>query len=211
MELDDFRRQWQKQPVETSPASLTEQQLRTMLSSPTTVNPLFRLKKNTSRELSWLVIAIGLNSFTAWFFARNSASLQWFVVLVTAMLVVVGGIVYQRLRVIREMEQQQDNLYEALKSRIARFRHLMRLHDYVGVVTLTLVVLTVVLVRYADLLNYLRPSSPAWGRHWGIAGLGVVAVLALLYAAYAVGKAEHQRRYGQHLDRLEAALRELGE
>ncbi|WP_188559491.1 hypothetical protein [Hymenobacter glacieicola] len=182
-----------------------------MLSSSSSVNPLLKLRKNASRELNWVVIAFGLNGFNALYFARNSASLQWFVVMLMAMLSVVGGLVYQRLRVIREMEQQQDNLYESLKNRIVRFRHLMRLHDYVGVVTLTLVVLTVLLVRYTDLLNYLRPSSPDWGLHLALVAAGVVAVLGLIYAAYAVGKAEHQRRYGRYLDQLEAALRELGE
>lgn len=211
MELDDFRRRWQQQPVEPSHSSLTEQKLRTMLTSTSTTNPLFRLKRNASRELRWIVMAFGLNGFNAVFFARNSTSLRWFVVMLMMMLAVVGGIVYQRLRVLREMEQQQDNLYKALKSRIARFRHLMRLHDYVGVVTLALVVLTVLLVRYADLLNYLRPSGPDWGLHLVVVAAGVVAVLGLIYAAYAVGKLEHQRRYGRHLDQLEAALRELGE
>lgn len=180
-----------------------------MLTSSSSMNPLARLKKNASLELNWLVVAFGLNSFNALFFARNSASLQWFAVMLMAMLAVVGGIVYKRLRVLREMEQQHDNLYESLKNRIARFRHLMRLHDYVGVITLVLVVLTTLLVRQADLLKYLDPANPAWGQHLLIAGVGTVAVLALIYAAYAVGKLEHQRRYGQHLDRLDAALREL--
>ncbi|RPD46879.1 hypothetical protein DNI29_12010 [Hymenobacter sediminis] len=170
---------------------------------------MLRLKKNASRELSWVVMAFGLNGFNAFFFARNSASLQWFVVMLMVMLAVVGGIVYQRLRVLREMEQQHDNLYQSLKSRISRFRHLMRLHDYVGVVTLILVALTVLVVRQAELLEYVSSSGPNWGWHWAIVGLGVVTVLALIYAGYAIGKLEHQRRYGRHLDQLEAAMREL--
>jgi hypothetical protein len=209
MELNDFRRRWQEQPVEPTQIFLTEQKLRTMLVSPSSANPLFRLKKNTSRELNWVVMAFGLNGFNAWFFARNSANLKWFVVMLMVMLAVVGGIVYQRLRVIKEMEQQQDNLYQALKSRIARFRHLMRLHDYVGVVTLALVVLTVLVVRQAELFNYLRPYNPNWGQHVVVVAAGMMAVLALIYAAYIMGKAEHQRRYGKHLDQLEVALREL--
>lgn len=180
-----------------------------MLASPSAMNPLARLKKNASRELNWLVVVFGLNSFNALFFARSSASLRWFVVMLMVMLAVVGGIVYQRLRVLREMERQHDNLYQSLKGRISRFRHLMRLHDYVGVVTLVLVVLTVLLVRQADLLRYLDPANPAWDQHLLIAGIGTVVVLALIYAGYAVGKMEHQRRYGQHLDQLESALREL--
>jgi hypothetical protein len=209
MDLDNFRRSWQEQPVEPTQSSLTQQKLRTMLTSPSAVNPLFRLKKNASRELSWVVMAFGLSGFNALFFARNSASLQWFIVMLMGMLAVVGGIVYQRLRVLREMEQQHDNLYQSLKSRISRFRHLMRLHDYVGVVTLVLVVLTAMLVRQSDLVSYLRPSSPDWGLHLALVLAGVVAVLGLIYAAYVVGKVEHQRRYGRHLDQLEAALREL--
>ncbi|MBB4600633.1 4-hydroxybenzoate polyprenyltransferase [Hymenobacter luteus] len=180
-----------------------------MLTSSSSANPLLRLKKNASRELSWVVMAFGLNGFNAFFFARNSASLQWFVVMLMVMLAVVGGIVYQRLQVLREMEQQHDDLYQSLKSRISRFRHLMRLHDYVGVVTLILVALTVLVVRQTDLLEYLQPSGSDWGLHLAVAVAVVVVVLGIIYAAYVVGKVEHQRRYGQHLDRLEEALREL--
>lgn len=209
MELDDFRHRWQQQPTQPSPTSLTEQKLRTMLSATTSVNPLLRLKRNASRELRWVIAAFAVSGFNAWFFARNSVGLQLFVLAIMGQLVVVGVIVYQRLRVLREMEQQHDNLYQSLKSRITRFRRLMRLHDYVGVGALGLVILAALLARQTDLLEYVQPSGPDWAWHWGIVGLGVVAVLGLMYAAYAVGKLEHQRRYGRHLDRLEEALREL--
>lgn len=208
MELDDFRRSWQEQPVEPT-QSLTEKKLRTMLTSPSSANPLLRLKKNATRELSWVVMAFGLSGFNALFFARDSPRLQLFVLAIMAMLVAVGVIVYQRLQVLREMEQQHDNLYQSLKNRITRFRRLMRLHDYMGVGALALVVLAAALARQTDLLKYLQPSGPGWGWHWLVAGLGAVAVLGLMYAGYAVGKLEHQRRYGRHLDQLEGALREL--
>ncbi|SHL54798.1 hypothetical protein [Hymenobacter psychrotolerans] len=182
-----------------------------MLTSSASTSPLLRLKKNASLELRWVIAAFAVSGFNALFFARNSTNLQLFVLAVMALLVLVGGIVYQRLRVLREMEQQHDNLVQSLKGRITRFRRLMRLHDYVGVMGLILLVLAALLVRQADLLQYLSPANPDQGRHLLIVGVGAVAVLALLYAAYAVGKMEHQRRYGQHLDRLEAALRELQE
>ncbi|WP_141106510.1 hypothetical protein [Hymenobacter gelipurpurascens] len=180
-----------------------------MLTSPSSANPLLKLKKNASQELNWIIAVFAVSGFNALFFARNLPNLQLFVLGTMVMLVGVGVIVYQRLQVLREMEQQHENLYQSLKNRIARFRHLMRLHDYMGVGALALVVLAAALARQTDLLKYLQPSGIDWGWHWLVAGMGVVAVLGLMYAGYAVGKLEHQRRYGRYLDQLEATLREL--
>ncbi|WP_426490603.1 hypothetical protein [Hymenobacter sp. 102] len=125
------------------------------------------------------------------------------------MLVVVGVIVYRRLQVIKEMQHQDDNLYTFLQTRIVKFRGLMRLHDYVGVACLVMLVMVVLMVRSGDVRDYLSPAHAAWNWHLAVAlSIGLV-VLAVIYASYAMGKKEHQRRYGRHLDQLEAALREL--
>ncbi|RSK48373.1 hypothetical protein EI291_11670 [Hymenobacter rigui] len=154
-------------------------------------------------------MAFILSGFNALVFGRHEVNLQRFVVCVMLMLAVVGVIVYRRLQVLREMEQQNDNLYSFLKTRIARFRRLMRLHDYVGVVSLVMLVVIVLVVRAEYVLDYLNPAQAAWKWHVATAlGTGVV-VVAVVYAAYSMGRKEHQRRYGRHLDQLEAALREL--
>ncbi|MCA8829014.1 hypothetical protein [Hymenobacter pini] len=210
MELDDFRRKWQA-PAAVPPTDIftTEQTLRAMLASSTSTNPLLRLRKNASKELSWVIVVFFLNGFNALVFARHSVSLQRFVVGVLMMLVVVGVIVYRRLQVIKEMQHQNDNLYSFLKTRISRFRRLMRLHDYVGLTFLVMLTITVLVVRSGDVLEYLNPAQDAWNWHLAVAlGIGAV-VVAVIWASYVWGKKEHQRRYGQHLDQLEAALREL--
>ncbi len=135
--------------------------------------------------------------------------MQLFAAGILLILCVVGMIVYQRQQLISQMEQQHDDLYHFLNSRISRFRQLMRLHDYVGVVALLLLMATVMVVRWKHIWTYLAPAHPDWGWHMGVAGGATVALAALLYAAYAVGRKEHQHRYGRHLDQLEAALREL--
>lgn len=177
-----------------------------MLTASTSLNPLHQLKKNASRELNWVLMGGALVAFYALVFA-HSVGLRWFATGVLAQLGVVGVIVYRRLRVIREMEQQHDRLYDFLQSRIARLRHLMRLHNYVSVAYLLLLALAVLLVRRADVLNYLQPTHPAW--HWGVVGGVTAVVLAVIYGGYVTGKKEHQHRYGRFLDRLETALREL--
>jgi uncharacterized membrane protein YdcZ (DUF606 family) len=212
MELDDLRRHWQQQPTGSSNAYLTtEQSLRTMLASSASTSPLRRLKKNASRELAWVGMTLVLGLFNALVFAQHLVSLQRLLLALLLLLCVVGLIVYKRLQIIRQMEHQSDNLYHFLKSRIAKFRQLMRIHDYLGVVGLTALALIGLLVRQADLLEYLQPANPDWGWHLGVAGGGLVMVLAVIYAGYAVGKREHQWRYGQYLDQLETALRELEE
>ncbi|MBT2558559.1 hypothetical protein J7E24_12240 [Hymenobacter sp. ISL-91] len=175
----------------------------------TSSNPLVRLKKNASRELKFVGMGLVLIVFDALIFFRDAVKLQLFAAGIFAVLCLVGLIVYQRLKLIGQMEQQQPNLYQFLTTRIIRFRHLMRLHDYVGVGSLALLAVFVVIVRRTYLWAYLQPGQPNWGWHLSIAAGGVVLLLLLLYAAYRMGQKEHQRRYGRYLDQLEAALHEL--
>ena len=210
MELDDLRSRWQAQPADLPLDTLsTEQALRAMLTSHTSSNPLIRLKKNASRELQRVMAGLALIVFDVLIFFRHVAKMQFFAAGIFCVMCLVGLIVYQRLKLIRQMEQQHVNLYHFLKTRITRFRQLMRLHDYVGVVTLVLLAVFVVVVRRADMWAYLQPGQPDWGWHLSTVGAGIVGVLALLYVAYTMGQKEHQRRYGRYLDQLEAALREL--
>lgn len=212
MELDDLRRQWQAQPTGLPDDTATsEQALRTMLTSHTSSNPLIRLRKNAYRELKLVIVGLVLLLFDALLFFRYVAKMPLFAAGIILVICLVGLLVYQRLKLVRQMEQQQGNLYQVFRSRIARFRYLMRLHDYVGVGTLSLLAVVVGVVRRADWLAYLQPHQPNWGGHLMVAGGGLLLLLALLYAAYYVGQKEHQRRYGRYLDQLEAALRELRE
>ncbi|WP_175470917.1 hypothetical protein [Hymenobacter psychrophilus] len=142
-------------------------------------------------------------------FFRHVAIMYLFGAGIFLVLCVIGLIVYQRLKLIRQMEQQQANLYHFLKTRITRFRQLMRLHDYVGVGTLFFLAVFVVAFRWDYVWAYLQPGQPDRGWHLSVAGGGLVVLLALIYAAYLTGRQEHQRRYGRYLDQLEAALREL--
>ena len=212
MELDNFRRQWQAQPIGlAADTAASEQALRAMLTSHTSSNPLIRLKKNASRELKFVLAALALIIFDAAVFFRHVVRMQLFAALLFCILCLILLIVYQRVKLIRQMEQQQDDLYQFLNIRITRFRHLMRLHDYVGAGTLALLAVFVGVVRRSDLAAYLRPAESDWGWHLAAVGGGLLIILALIYAAYFEGRKEHQRRYGRYLDQLEAALSELRE
>ena len=126
--------------------------------------------------------------FDALLFFRYVAKMPLFAAGIILVICLVGLLVYQRLKLVRQMEQQQDNLYQVFRSRIARFRYLMRLHDYVGVGTLSLLAVVVGVVRRADWLAYLQPHQPNWGGHLDGGGRRAAAVLALLYAAYLCGR-----------------------
>ncbi|OWP62566.1 hypothetical protein CDA63_13740 [Hymenobacter amundsenii] len=210
MELDDLRRQWQAQPTGLPADSPpTEQALRTILTSYASSNPLIQLKKNASRELKLILVGIVLIVFDGLIFFRHSAKMPLFATGILIVLCLVGTIVYQRRKLIHQMEQQHDDLHHFLSSRIGRFRYLMRLHDYVGVVTLVLIVGMGVVVRWADIRAYLTPVHPDWNWHIIAVGAGAIVLLILIYTVYVMGQREHQRRHGRYLDQLEAALREL--
>lgn len=213
MELDNFRGQWQRQPTTGLPVTTlsTAKTLHTMLTSHTSSNPLLRLKKNASQELKLVSISTILLVSNVLLFSRHGAEMQWFMASILGVVCLVGLLIYQRLKLIRQMEQQQADLYQFLKTRITKFRQLMRLHDYVSVVTLALLAVVALLIRRADLRAFLQADQPGWGWHVGAVGAGAVLLLALIYAAYAMGRKEHQRRYGRYLDQLEAAMRELDE
>jgi hypothetical protein len=211
MELDDLRRRWQEQP--TTPPSLTpEQTLRAMLSQ-TDNAPLAQMKRHARRDIRLVLLILFINVFSmirhegsASFMAQPVARL----ILVTLLLVTMGSFVWQ-FQLIRQMEQVTDNLYQHLRSRIQQFRQLIRVRRYIGFSGLLLLLLTILYIRRDFLSGYLDPNSGELTDHLVVLVIGFALLLTAFTLLLIRGNHVRQRRYGQYLDQMESAVRELEE
>lgn len=209
MELDNLRRQWQQQPADQPAQPLTPQTLQDMLAHEPT-NPISQMTANAKRDLRMLVVVMIINvsnviNFTKRHFFEQVGG-QVLLVLFLAMLVFTAWNLYARLRLLRQMQQDAPGtgLVAQLRRQMQQLVRLFRLHQRVGYVFAGVLVLTVGFVLRQRLL------TPTGGIHWNNAWLGLLMVGVLL-AIVAIGEAKQRRRYGQHLARLDAALRELAD
>lgn len=209
MELDDLRRRWQQQPADQPAPPLTPQTLQDMLAHDP-ANPLSLMAANTKRDLRMLALVLMLNvsnvvNFTKRHFLAEAGG-QLLLVLLLGMMVFTAWNLYARLRLLRQMQQDVpgSGLLGQLRRQMQQLTRLLRLHQRVGYVFAVVLVLT---VGFA-LRHHLW--APADGVQWRNAWLGLLMIGALL-AIVAIGEAKQRRRYGRHLARLEAVLRELAD
>lgn len=207
MELDDFRRKWQQTPPSASSASTTATDLQVLLQQ-TSNSPLAQLKQTVRRDarmLWWISI---LNVSNVFNLTRHQT--QWAEIRAVLLAVVGGMILYvvwdtwQRYRIIKGIQAGADTAVSQLRIMIAKLRQLMKLYTWAGVVFGVSLLLC---VGYAkrSLLSWPPFTQPLDPERTVLAVLCVLA-LGLLVA---VGYERQQRRYGQPLHQLEAALREL--
>ncbi|WP_139924204.1 hypothetical protein [Hymenobacter sp. DG01] len=213
MELDDFRRRWQQQPSGPAPTpETTEQILRTMLAQ-RTIGPIAQLKQNVQRDMKLSIPILLLNLFNVFnIMSRKTLTTEsrlMAVGLVAALLVVLAASVYRRLQLVRQMEDSNADLYNQLKTTSQKLRQVLRTSWVMGIGALLVVCGMFLYKTHAELLAYLSPGAEHWGRNVTVFVLGCLGVALVITALFIVGKAKQQRRYGQHLDRLEEALREL--
>ena len=205
MELDDLRRQWQ-QPLAEMPAPLDVAAL-TRLLVRQSEGIIGKLRRSARLEL-YINFGVLLGSLAlVWW-----GPLCWMQVF-GWVLVVIGlvciGYLYRKLHLLRRMDDPAGNLRAHLRRLVSGLRSLIRFYYY----------FTLAMLPVAGVLNVLMVDSES--KHGvnftSLPGLalvvGLVVVLpALLYLPVASATRRYlQYLYGQHLDRLEASLQELGD
>lgn len=209
MELDDFRRRWQQQPAEPAQTALTGQKLRTMLAQ-TPDTPLSHLKRNTRRNLGVGLLLLVLNlRFLLGQGAQHGVLHEPLLrgLFLAGFLMLFGSLFWQ-LWLFRRMERVSDNLREQLRNLTGQVKRLLRLRELTGPIWYALLILAAVYLRREALLAYLQADTLQLS-HAAMVGAGLLLLLGLGFWLHWLGKRQKQRRYGQYLDRLEAALREL--
>jgi hypothetical protein len=205
MELDDFRRQWKQPAADSSVGSLSAATLAQLLAGNSS-NPVGRMQRNARVEMA-LTAGLMLLPFVFMQLGKP-VTVFWTVLLV---LLGLGQLYYYyyKLGVLRRMATVEGNVRDHLRKLCLELRRLLR---FLYRVTLVTGPVTLLLLFGSFVFQELaRPGGvrvPLLAILAGVGlGLGFVLQLALIRGT----RSYLQRLYGQHLDRLESALRELDE
>ena len=205
MELDDLRRQWQQPPAD-SPVSLDAAALIRLLARQSD-GVIEKLRRSARVEL-YLDFGVILGALALAWLAP-----QFWVRVFGWVLVAVGvvciGYLYRKLHLLRRMDDPAGDLRAHLRRLVSGLRSLMRFYYWFTLAMLPVVGVVEVLMAISGFKHGLILTSLP-----GIAlVVGLVVVLpVLLYLPVAATTRRYlQHLYGQHLDRLEASLGELGE
>ena len=209
MELDDLRRQWQ-QP-ETTPPPVSPAQLESLLAHRST-SLTEKMRRNAWVEAVLnVLVAVMLPFYIA---TRQSALYRMYGVAMLLLAVLMlyyyyyYYYYYRQLRLIRRMACAEGYVQAHLVAMSAGLRQLLRFYYRLTLTTGPLL-LPLALGFFVG-QELARPGTFRWPFVGGIAVaflfFGAVLQVGAVYGPLCV-----RRLYGQHLDRLEASLRELGD
>ncbi|WP_201986439.1 hypothetical protein [Hymenobacter rubidus] len=204
MELDDLRRQWQ-QPEPAAPP-LNQAALSHLLAQHSD-GLVEKMRRNARLEMAFValvaVVMPLLIGFTDTFLERAE------VLSLLLLSLVLLGYYYRKLKMMRQMTQPDAHVLGNLRRLCAGLRSMLRFHY-----RLTLAMAPASLMLVYEYVAGKELARPGGVRTAMLLGLGAALLAAGLLLQWAVVRTTRwylQRLYGQHLDRLEASLRELDE
>ena len=202
MELDDLRRQW-RQPAPAGTEVLSKATLTTLLAQQSS-SVLVKLRRNARLELALnyallpVMVAVAIWAPALW--GR----------LFGGLLAVVAAVCiyyfYRKLGLLRHMDDPAHDLRAHLLRITQGLRALIRFYYRL---TLAMIPLAMLINGVMALAQFRGPLTTA--RVLLVGGAMLVLGMALYWPAARTTAWYLQRLYGQHLDRLEAQLRELEE
>ena len=206
MELNDLRRQWQQPVPADAPAPLDVAAL-TQLLARQSDSIIEKLRRSARLELyidfGVLLGALALAGLAPVFWLRVFG---WVLV---AIGVVCIGYLYRKLHLLRRMDDPAGDLQAHLLRLVGGLRALIRFYYWFTLAMLPVAGVVEALMAVSQSKHGLSSTS--------LPGIALIIVLVvvlpvLLYLPVATTTRRYlQRLYGQHLDRLEASLRELVE
>jgi len=201
MELDDLRRHWRQPGPASEPATLSTAELRRVLARQSD-DVLAKLRRNAKVEMAINYALLPLSLGMAWLAPVLWVRL-WGGLLALIALVCIFYF-HRKLGLLRHMSDPAGDLRAYLLRLTTGLRALIRFYYRL---TLAMLPLTCLLMGVMALTTTTKAATPT--KIWVIG-----AVLAVLCAVIYLPTAHTTKRYlhwlyGQHLDRLEAQLREL--
>ncbi|TGE23209.1 hypothetical protein [Hymenobacter metallicola] len=197
MELHDFRRQWQQQPMPDEPG-VGPAALHDLLRQPG-AGPVVRMQRNARAELLMLVLSLGV-SVVGVLYSRVSG-LRPFWLLLLATCLAMGPYYYAKLRILRQLQVGTNPLRHHVASQLGSLRGLLRLYYRITMLVLVVMIGYLLYWTYEKApMVYQSPQRSLW--------LGLTLLVSALLTHW-ITKWMLQRLYGRNLDRLEAALHEL--
>jgi len=204
MELDDLRRQWQ-QPEPAAPP-LNQADLNRLL-APRSDGLVERMRRNARLETVFVVlVAVAVPPLIG--FADNFLLRAEAVSLFLLSLVLLAYY-YRKLKMLRLMTRLDGHVLGNLRRLCAGLRSMLRFNYRL---TLAMAPATLLLMyEYVVGQELARPGGVRTAMLIGLGTAFLAAGLLLQWAVAATTRRYLQYLYGQHLDRLEASLRELAE
>jgi hypothetical protein len=201
MELDDLRRQWrQPEPVAVPPA-LTKAELHELLARQSG-GIVAQLRRNARLEMTINYALLAISLAVAWLapvlWARLFGGLLALIALVCVFYF------YRKLGLLRSMSDPASDLRAHLLRLTNGLRALIRFYYRFTLATLPVVCLLMGFMALSTTTKVVTPTKV-----WVIAGVLAVLCIVLYLPTAHTTKRYLQWVYGQHLDRLEAQLREL--
>jgi len=204
MELDDLRRQWQ-QP-ETPPPPVSPSELGVMLSH-NADGLVEKMRRNTWYEAVFTMFIVAAVPFYAHMWGDALQLVLAASMLLISVILLVNY--YRQLQLLRRMGQPETQVRVHLSALCAGLRQ--QLHFYYRLTIATGPYILLMLLCFHVGKELAHPAAFHWKFIIGLAAayviLGAVMQVSLVYGT----RWYLQRLYGQHLDRLEASLRELSD
>ena len=207
MELDDLRRQWQQQPDPANSPSVDAAQLQGLLAR-TPTNLVAKLRRNTWVE-TVLTTLVGMGALAYLVSGPTLVIFKlygWVFVLLALLLLVHY---YRQLQLLRRMGRAEAHVRKHLGAFCVGLRRQIQFYYRLNLAMLPLT--TLLNLAFLVEQELVRAAPFRWSLVSIEAGCVLLLVLPLQWAAVRGTRWYLQRLYGQHLDRLEANLRELGD
>ena len=207
MELDDLRRQWQQPAPTDTPAAFDTVALARLLDRGSR-SPVSRMRRNAWFEIGFmavcLLLSVAILPFTTEAFTQTL--LGWLIVVC-----LLSGFYYRRkLAVLHRLSDASGALREHVARQLSSLRGLVKLYYQATMWSLP-VSFGIGLVFIGVRLTH-KLAGHTLALSLGVLALTYAVVGALTYFGMRWFTRWYlQRLYGQHLDRLEASLRELGD
>ncbi|QNH61449.1 hypothetical protein [Hymenobacter sediminicola] len=172
--------------------------------------PVSEMLRNVRRDQRIIFLIIILNVGNITNLSRRhmqGGSLVLLDVAVALMILFASWYVYRQRQLIKQLQQGDGATYGHIRESIRQMRALIKNKSYVAMAFLATVLLAVAYGQQEAILAKLHAGTV----DWPIVTLGLTMFAGIAAALLYMGRRRQQRRYGQHLDRLESALHELGE
>ena len=204
MELDDLRRQWQ-QPDPAAP--LINQAALSHLLAQRSDGLVEKMRRNARLETAFMALTAVATPLLLRF-ASNYLERAQLVSLFLLSLIALGYY-YRKLAMLRQMTEPEGHVLGNLRRLCAGLRSMLRFNYRL---TLAMAPASLLLVyEFVVGKELLRPGGVRTAMLLGLGAAMLATGLLLQWAVVKVTRWYLQRLYGQHLDRLEASLAELGE
>ncbi len=206
MELDDLRRQWQQPAPADAPAPLNTSALALLLARGSR-SPVSRMRRN-----AWVEIGFGLSCFLGGCLALlyiNDAYSRTMLAWLLIVCLLSCFYLRRKLALLRGLDDASGALREHMARQLISIRGLMRLYHQLTGWSL---VVSLGIGMFFQASSIHKLVSHDWPKALGtLTAYYVVAGIGTFFLMRSLTRWHLQRLYGQHLDCLEASLRELGD